>query len=370
MIDANILSKCNKIDVAQINNIYNYIMKMIFGDDQEAINDFTKEFNNSVRKIETYPCQQEYMCKNKKSNQVSGCLEFNDDKTMNIITRGFYKDGNNYEQITTATHEMMHAITQIFVNNNPYIIKSIEHNDNMTLVKDGGCIFLECKNGINSDNNGYYVGLSLYEATNEFFTNLIINADQNNLDNYLKSNNANDRNFYETFIPITKLLSAAFSNNPYISYDYLANSNKGFFLSTTKMRNNKIRHTNEFISNMLINPLLVEKKYDKYMGKGEFANLIFCMQGIYNDMTSDSCKETYSDAFRDMMTDIAIFNERRCQHKYDSYEMNDKDIKLQKKNFNCIFNNTEKYYYENLDDKKNKIKNTNKNIKQLTKNKN
>jgi hypothetical protein len=372
MIDKKLFSKCSENDIAKINNTYNFMMRTIFGYNQNEINNFTEKFNENIKKIETYPCYKKYIYRNEKGNEVIGLLEYNKDKSMNIIVPGFDEDTSkdNYFQIKTIIHEIMHAITQISIDSNKKNIDPTEYENSMMLVKTGKYIFLRDNKNSDVKENKFYNGSSLYETSNEFFTNIIINADQKNLDYYLKNNNCNDNdNFYSTFIPIIKLLSMAFCNKPNVSYDKLVKENKSIFINKSETANNKMLFTNEFISNMLINPILVEHQYDKYMGKGKFSNLIYNMQRVYNDMKYDITKEDYANVFRDMIIEIAVFNNKRCRDKYNMHEMDKSEFEQQKKNFDDTLNSTEEYYYENLYGKNIKVIETKVKIMMLTKNK-
>lgn len=181
------------------------------------------------------------------------------------------------------SHEIWHAL--ITVLNRIYGsagVVNLKVKNQEVMVRNYSGFFI-CRSG----NSEFMLGYLLVEVMADILSHIVYELDrdkQYNIDdafNYKIEDNTLDAP-YDDFLTLVQLFIAAFSLDSKFSYGSNSRNGKGlmgYYINLNKKRN----IANEFIEGTLINPLSIMNEYDRYMGIGEYLNLLWDLDLLYSD---------------------------------------------------------------------------------------
>lgn len=315
--------------------IYDNLLSFFFSNNDKDKEKFTKLFNNNLDKIDIKHTKKVCLGKEK-------CLGYFtiDNNKMKIVFGGI----NNYSNTSlkkvfdNATHEMMHACT---ANNINYLgnLNCEYHNKKISYFLDNaGIIHFESKK-YNSSNE------ALYELTNEFLSCLVSDKillnkketfDKLLTTNFTKKELMNSG--YMELIPVVRLLSAAFNNDSESMKHKIVGKNT-LLTRFIVMKDGQIFPANNYIYNMVTNPIDVAKEYDFFMGNGAYAKLAIVANKLLNEDYKDS-----NIAIKNVMFELALLNRKRNAYMLDKDIIDASQLFDLENTFNDTFIKVQKNY--------------------------
>lgn len=343
---------CDK-DKEVFNKVFQYNLRLLCGNNNEKININGNKICNAINTIRIVPNgPDEYLDSKRLNGETSSTgIGFSD-----IYMKGFSNAPEyKYSQIKhTFSHELWHAIYAIMNRDKDGF--DTNGNRRMWIGKCNGEDYFGAGGTIAERRTGKRYG-KLFEETmmdikasislSEFDTesqrtNPGVTADTI-LSEHIDKWSNNDQSGYAIFSSITRLMIAACLNEPDINYHYWIQRGESIDDMKTKRQNGSIIYVNDFLYGMMYDPIYIMEEYDKYMGEGEYLNLlkttdIVYEQGLALDKTIDS------NLVKNIMKNISQFAQLRTIDLKQKGIFSDDEIRVLSSKYNRIWNTMQKEY--------------------------
>jgi len=338
---------CNK-DKEEFKKVFEYNLRLLCGKNYAKMIEVRNKLNSSITSIEIIPNMPNNYLDSRRRDGETKCNALNG--TSEILMKGYlgapeYK----YDSIQhTFSHEISHAIycimnrSQDRVNSNGNIMHWIGKCNGEKFIGGGGTLvsigtkkrygklFEETLMDIRTS-----IGLAEfdenYQARNPGVTaDTILNKNINKWSN-------NTYTGYSTMTSITRLMIAAFSNEPNINYHYWIQ--RGEPIDTIKCRrlDGSIMYANDFLYGMMYDPIHIMEEYDKYMGEGAYLELLKSSDKIYAQAINATPSIDRQEV-KALMKNIAHFANLRTSDLKQRGVFSSQDITILSGQFNKIWN--------------------------------
>lgn len=230
------------------------------------------------------------------------------------------------------SHEIWHALITIL--NSLYgdrtgVTLKVKNQD---LVVNNYSGFFLCR----SKNDEFMVGYLLAEVMADILSHIVYelnNDEKYDVDdafNYKIDDNTLDAP-YDDFLTLVQLFIASFSLDAKFSFGDSVHSGKGVmnhYIDLTSKRS----LANKFINGMLVDPLSTMDEYDKYMGMGEYINLLWDLDLVYSDYVKT--KKMNIKSLNSISDRLNIFVNRRLSDYLKEEKLDENAYKVLINNFN------------------------------------
>lgn len=317
-----------------------YNVWLLCGNDSVKKEELKKIFVNKCEKVNTIKEGDNHPILNKGT---LGYCSSDEEQNYTVEFVGFGNSKNCLKTIHQGVHEFCHAMQHVA----SYILrdKSLDYTYNDCEYSTHGGTILEKKLHPKSDELTYSTYgkffcetitdlLTLVELfyLDENFISNNITADQILKNNYNVLVNSNlQKNGYSLYLSIARLAIAAFSNIGDISYDQIIKSGNSIILGK---KNNK--PINDLLYGIMCDARHVEEEYDKIMGNNSYYKLCSKLDKMLN-------KKIDPIEVKEIMTDLAVFHNRKKQYLLSHGETEEELIKMTS-DFNLVFNNLQREY--------------------------
>lgn len=147
---------------------------------------------------------------------------------------------------------------------------------------------------------------------------------------------------YTKMIPLTQLMIAAFSNEPDINYHKCIQNGFPMERILSERKNGERLYVNDFLYGMMFDPIHIMEEYDKYMGDGEYIELLKLTDLIYKEcLESDKINP---QLMKKSMIKIANFANNRTTYLKENGTFSDEDVLRLSGKFNNIWNSMLREY--------------------------
>ena len=332
------------------------IASLVFGkNNMGKIEEFLKTFKAKTR-IKTYP----YDSKDSKyigaAKGVPGICHYGDDlekivyrwldgdinpvkgEKLEIELLGFSNNPRNSRFLEhAATHEFFHAFNNLL-------------SDDTTMEKNGVWYRNMGSNIMASDKtrgkNVVVYGKCFTETFTDIMTTVALNINgagghNINVDKILKSRQAEQGEpvtGYTVVRSLTRLMIAAFSNVPDISYQDIIDKGYGIFNINVAGKDYK---ANDFLYGMMYNPLHIETKFDEIAGNGKYQQ--FC-KSLDEAFMADKKTLAKPESIHSFMMALAEFVNKRMAVYIKRGKITEAEANKITSNFNEVFNSMQQEY--------------------------
>ena len=343
---------CDK-DREIFNRILQYNLRLLCGNNQGRINTNGNTICNAIKSVIIVPNgPDEYL----DSKRLNGEATSNGLGVTDIYMKGYSNAPEfKFNQIKhTFSHELWHAIYAIMnrgkdgfdANGNRVLRIGRANGENyfgtggtITERKTGrryGKLFEETMMDIKAS-------ISLFEFDNECqMSNPGITANTI-LSEHINKWSSNDQSGYGIFSSITRLMIAACMNEPNVDYHYWIQQGESIDDMRTRRTDGTIMYVNDFLYGMMYDPIHIMEEYDKYMGEGEYINLLKTTDAIYEQGLAPD-KKIDSNLVKQVMKDISQFANLRTTDLKQKGLLTDDEIRALSGNYNKIWNYMQKEY--------------------------
>ena len=343
---------CDK-DKEMFNKILQYNLRLLCGNDQEKINRIGNIICNAINTVKTVPNgPDEYL----DSKRLNGETTSNGLGISDIYMKGYSNaPAFKYNQIKhTFSHELWHAIYAIM--NRGKDRCDAKGNRIIWIGKINGKNYFGAGGTIAERETGKRYG-KLFEETmmdikasislNEFDTERKISNSgitaNTILSEHIDKWSSNDQSGYAIFSSITRLMIAAYANEPNVDYHYWIQQGEAIDDMRTRKSNGTIMYVNDFLYGMMYDPIHIMEEYDKYMGEGEYLNLLKITDTIYEQGLTLN-KTIDSNLVKQVMKNISQFANFRTRHLKQKGIFSNDEIRSLYGNYNKIWNYMQKEY--------------------------
>lgn len=269
--------------------------------------------------------------------------------TYSIVIKGLKEkmsDDDREFAIHECIHEFFHfstnILTEIFSKHNDGIIE-----DDIIKRTRFGLISMRDKYTGESYDRGNY-----FKMFNETMMDIMTTMAKStyidgecNIERILSGNNLGVKTAYTEMIPLTLLFISAFSNNPNPDYSKKIIEGKGIVRDKTITSKNKKVNTNDFITNSLCDPLLIEKEFDRYTSEGNFQSICYVLDEYYFN------NKVNKEAIKIVIKSLSKFVSNKLNDKISKNVFSKEEAYQILLRFNEMFNKTLYYYGINLNEK-------------------
>lgn len=152
-----------------------------------------------------------------------------------------------------------------------------------------------------------------------------------------------DETGYAHLSSITRLMIAAFSNEPNINYHYWIQKGEAIDDMKTIRLDGTIMYANDFLYGMMYDPIFIMEEYDRYMGDGAYLELLKNTDIIYEQELAFD-KKIDTKLMKYIIVEITKFANLRMKDLKNKGKFSDSEIKNLSGNFNKIWNSMQKEY--------------------------
>ncbi len=327
------------LDAKLVNDAYNRLFKLIFGENNGNISNLYKDyFNENVKEVNVF-----------KQGDVTGHLDeeipgiCRYDRDGKLIIEMLGTEGSNDSQREWLEHEATHEFCHSFADLVPSFFGKDESVIKGDLLLSNHAGMIMERNAATGELTGQnYYGKLYNETMMDIISTMAIKLDKGeSISDVLISDVTQWRSAqtgYSVWTSITRLMIAAFSNNGFIDYDEIANQKYSIFDVNTKMRNGEVRKANDFMYGILFNPLHIEEEFDKFVGLGTYRTFSELLD------TAFLTKQLSSELVKLIMEILPNFVNARCNYYLRSEMMSQNDVNAIISNFNKIWNSLQFEY--------------------------
>lgn len=343
---------CKK-DKEEFFKIFQYNMKLLCGDNQAKKNAVGKEILEALKKVEIVPNgANETLDK----ERLEGNTIITGAGNSEIYMKGFKSTPEFMynERKHTFSHELWHAIYAkmnrskdgvnsegkrilwVGKSNEPFYFGAGAAIAERDTGKRYGKLFEETMMDIK-------VSISLAEFDSEYqMKKPGVNTDVI-LSEHIDKWSNNDQSGYSALSSITRLMIAAFANEPDLNYHSCIQNGAPIDDLKVKKSNGTIMYANDFLYGMMYDPIFIMEEYDKYMGDEAYINLLKTTDSIYEQETSLNEKMD-PKLVKQVMSEIPKFANLRTTDLKRKGVFTDSDINKLSSKFNRIWNSMQNEY--------------------------
>lgn len=343
---------CNK-DKEEFLKILQYNLKQLCGNDKEKINRYKTLITNAIKTVKIVPNGPDEYLDNKRLNgeTISTGLGISD-----IYMKGYCNAPEfKYNQIKhTFSHELWHAIYAIMNRSKDGF--DAKGNRRLWVGKINGKYYFGAGGTIAERDTGKRYGKIFEETMMDIKASITLNEYDSEYKNsnpgvtmndiisqHVEKWSNNDKTGYAEFLSITRLMIAAFANEPDVDYHYWIQKGEAIDDLKTRRLDGTIMYVNDFLYGMMYDPIHIMEEYDKYMGEGEYLNLLKITDTIYEQGLSSS-KKIDSSLVKQVMMKISHFANLRTSDLKLKGIFSDDEIRRLSGNYNRIWNHVQKEY--------------------------
>lgn len=148
---------------------------------------------------------------------------------------------------------------------------------------------------------------------------------------------------YSIMTSITRLMIAAFSNEPNINYHYWTQRGEPMDTMLTRRQDGSIMYANDFLYGMMYDPIHIMTEYDKYMGEGAYLEFLELTDKIY-DQALDPKKRIDSNLVKQVMKKLPQFCNKKANDLTNKGVFSLQEKNQLAENFNRIWNSMQPEY--------------------------
>ena len=344
-------------DKEEFKKILGYNLQLVCGKLCDAnslkIMNFQKELLETIKSVEIVPDGPNEELDTKRMN---GCTEVNAKTgTSKILMKGFCNaPEHRFKDIQhTFSHELFHSI-YVFMNrtkdgkdSNGNRLFWYGKSNGEKVIGGGGSLVsytLPIKYGNLFEETMMDIKASM--ALAEFDKDYKLRNPGVTVDTILSDNvnrwGDSQPTAYAKMVPLTQLMIAAFSNEPDINYHKCIQEGFPMERILTQRKNGERLYANDFLYGMMYDPIHIMEEYDKYMGDGEYIELLKLTDLIYTECLESDKIDTR--LMKETMTKIANFANKRTTILKNNGIFSDEEVSRLSGKFNKIWNSILREY--------------------------